>query len=434
MFNTKLYHRDVTRIRRQKVVPRFRFLTSAFRIYVLTHYFNRSCLRVSMLHTPFLRQITRQSQFIRPSFIRNRMGKKKGKGEYNDFLEDARPRDNNEIRTTLQSTSALTRNISPPAVSKPQSRQRSHAKPRNKPKKPPLTHFLCFPLISDTNRAQISTSLEKLKKDVETHTPVPPKAVRPTGTLHLTLGVMSLTPTQLSDAMTHLSELDIAQLLRGITTQKLAESVTDTPTVSEGFGAVQDPGLSSANPAISADPGSLAVELRALVPMQKPGQTSILYAEPRDATARLLPFAESVRRGFEEKGWVVQDERALRLHATVLNTIYAKPKGRGRGKQTSKVAASTSEVVRDDDAGEVLEDGADGEQENEKEKGHGPDAKSWMRFDASELIDMYKDFVWAEDVRIDRVQICKMGAQKIYREGGDEVVDERYEVVAEKVI
>ncbi|KZM18865.1 uncharacterized protein EKO05_0006465 [Ascochyta rabiei] len=372
------------------------------------------------------------------------MGKKKGKGEYNDFLESARPRDNNDIRTTLQTTSALTRNISPPAVSAPQSQQRNHANLRTKPKKPPLTHFLCLPLVSDPNRAQISTSLEKLKKDVETYTPVPPKAVRPTGTLHLTLGVMSLSPAQLSDASTHLSELDIGQLLRGITTQKLAESVADTRTVSEGFGAVQDPSLSPASPALSADPASLAVELRALVPMQKPGQTSILYAEPRDATARLLPFAESLRRSFEEQGWVVQDERSLRLHATVLNTIYAKPKGRGRGKQTSKAAASTSEAVRDGGGGgggDVLNDGTDGEQEKEKEKekeerdkGHGPDAKSWMRFDASELIDMYKDFVWAEDVRIDRVQICKMGAQKIFREGGDEVVDERYEVVAEKML
>ncbi|KAF9698158.1 hypothetical protein EKO04_003654 [Ascochyta lentis] len=365
------------------------------------------------------------------------MGKKKGKGEYNDFLEDSRPRDNNEIRTTLQTTSTLTRNASPPAASKPQSQQRKQAIPRNKPKKPPLTHFLCFPLISDSNRAPISTCLEKLKKDIETHTPVPPKAVRPTGTLHLTVGVMSLSASQLSDASTHLSELDISQLLRGITTQRIAESVADTPTVSEGFGAVQDPSLSPADPAMDADPGRLAIDMCALLPMQKSRQTSILYAEPRDATGRLLRFAESVRSSFEQRGWVVKDERALRLHATVLNTIYAKPKGRGRGKATSNAAASSGMERQDGGGGDALVDGMDGEQGGEKEreekdKGHGPDAKSWMRFDASELIDMYKDVVWAEDVQIDRVQICKMGAQKIFRDGGNEIADERYEVVAEK--
>jgi activating signal cointegrator complex subunit 1 len=60
-----------------------------------------------------------------------------------------------------------------------------------------------------------------------------------------------------------------------------------------------------------------------------------------------------------------------------------------------------------------------------------------MRFDARGLIESYKDFMWAEDLRIDCVQICKMGAKKIWsggREGEGDVVDERYEVVFEKSI
>jgi activating signal cointegrator complex subunit 1 len=55
-----------------------------------------------------------------------------------------------------------------------------------------------------------------------------------------------------------------------------------------------------------------------------------------------------------------------------------------------------------------------------------------MRFDASRLIERYRDFVWAQDVRVDKVQICKMGAKKIW--SGEEVVDERYEVVYSKAI
>lgn len=185
------------------------------------------------------------------------MGKKKSKGEYNDFLEDARPRDNNEIRTTLQSTSTLARNISPPAISKQQSQHRDNTNSKSNPKKPPLTHFLCLPLISDSNRSQISTALEQLRKDVEAHTPVPPKAVRPVGTLHLTLGVMSLSPPQLAHATQHLSDLNISQLLRGITTQKLAESAADTPTVSESLGAVQNPPIHPPNPVLAAPPHAL---------------------------------------------------------------------------------------------------------------------------------------------------------------------------------
>jgi activating signal cointegrator complex subunit 1 len=53
------------------------------------------------------------------------------------------------------------------------------------------------------------------------------------------------------------------------------------------------------------------------------------------------------------------------------------------------------------------------------------------------LIDRYKDFTWAEGVKIDRVQICKMGAKKIWSggsEGEGEVLDEKYEAVFEKGI
>lgn len=369
------------------------------------------------------------------------MGKKKGQGEYNDFLEDSRPHDNNEIHTTLQSSSALTRNISPPAKSqsKPQSQHRSNTNSSGKPKKPPLTHFLCLPLISPINRAQISSALTQLRKDIETHTPVPAKAVRPVGTLHLTLGVMSLSLPQLASAIQHLSELDISQLLRGITTQKIAESVTDTSSVSENFGAVANPVLSTDDPVSSADPHRLCVDLRGLVPMQKASQTSILYAQPRDETGRLQRFAESVRRGFEEGEWVVEDQRGLKLHATVVNTVYAKPKGRGKGKM--KKSATGDDTMRPEggegNAEAPLSDGAHSDLENEKaaeerSEGHGPDAKSWMRFDARSLIDAYEDFVWAEGVSIDRVQICQMGARKTLHPETGEVIDEAYTVVAEK--
>lgn len=391
-----------------------------------------------MLRASILHQAAKQSHFIRPSFI---MGKKKIKGEYNDFTEDTRYQSNNEIRTTLQSTSTRTRNISPPASSKPSTQHRNNAS-KGKPKKPPLTHFLCLPLVTEINRPRLHTALDELKRDVQKVTPVPPKAVRPVGTLHLTLGVMSLSPSQIDDATKYLQDLDVGKLLRGITTQKFAEAAHDTPTVSEGFGAVENPMTSPSNPALHADPDKLVLELRGLLPMQKPRQTSILYAEPSDSSGRLLRFGESLRSSFEERGWVVHDDRPLRLHATVLNTIYAKPKGRGRGnaKSSSKWAPVVESKGRDgqiDDAdghSHQLTDGEEQKADEGRSAGHEPDAKSWMRFDASNLIAAYKDFIWAEDVRIDRVQICKMGAQKIIDETNGEIVDERYEVVAEKTM
>ncbi|KAF3048205.1 hypothetical protein E8E12_011230 [Didymella heteroderae] len=366
------------------------------------------------------------------------MGKRKTKGEYNDFTEDTRyTKNNNDVRTTLQSSSTVSRNTSPPASSN----RNNNTDNKSKAKKPPLTHFLCLPLVSFANRPRLSQALSEFRSDVEKLTPVPPQAVRPVGTLHLTLGVMSLSPLELSSATQYLQDLDVRRLLRGITTQKIAEMGIDTPTVSEGLGAVENPPpLSDAgNAAAMADPEVLALDLKGLVPMQRARQTSILYAEPVDGTGRLMRFGESLRRSFEEGGWVVRDERGLRLHATVLNTIYAKPKGRGRGraKQTGRSAAGSAieAVVREDGVDKQDQRGTDGEGGQEEDRqGRGADAKNWMRFDASNLIEAYKDFVWAEDVRIDRVQICKMGAQKIRDETNGEIVDERYEVVAEKTM
>ena len=391
-----------------------------------------------MSRTPIFQQTARQFQFIRPSFTRNIMGKKKSNKDYNDFLEDTRPRDNNEIRTTLQTTSTLTRNIAHhPSASKP--RPQHHT---SRTKKPPLTHFLCLSLISEANRTHLSTALSQLRRDVETLTPVPAKAVRPVSSLHLTLGVMSLSASELSAAMKHLQELDVGQLLRGITTQKIAEEAHDTPMVSEGFGAVANPDFNPTDPAISSDLDGLVVTLEGLVPMQKAVQSSILYAEPQDKSGRLVRFAESVRKSFEDGGWVLKEDRGLKLHATVLNTIYAKPKARERSKRIENPTESKAITQQDrmEGDGEVApDDGINGEHEQDKRSereersaGHGPDAKSWMRFDASPLIEVYKDFVWAEGVRIDRVQICKMGAQKILHEGTGEIVDEKYEVVSEK--
>ena len=56
-----------------------------------------------------------------------------------------------------------------------------------------------------------------------------------------------------------------------------------------------------------------------------------------------------------------------------------------------------------------------------------------MKFDPKELMEAYGDFVWAEGVRIDRVQVCEMGARK-GRDGRGEVVDEVYEVVGERMV
>lgn len=389
------------------------------------------------------------------------MGKKKDKAEYNDFLDGEKLRDNADVRTTLQGSNALTGDVSPPPPRR--DKKGRGKKGKGGPKKPPLTHFLCLPLVSDKSAEQLEASLEKLRDELRRTELVPLEAVRPVGTLHLTLGVMSLDAERLGAANQCLQGFDIRSLLRDIGAQKLAEKAAEAGTISENLGAAAFP-----------DTEALAIDLKSLVPMQAPHKTSILYAEPRDASQRLYPFGVALRDYFREKGFLVEDKRALKLHATIVNTIYAKSagrSGRGRGKagkhKEKHVEESAESVVvkqddkNDDDAASTTNSLPDADPDADPERdenttaplepstgeteakaaeehiirsqGHGPNAKSWMRFDARELVERCKDFVLAEGVVIDRVQICKMGAKKILREDG-EVVGEEYEVVAEKVI
>ena len=382
---------------------------------------------------------------------------KRNKSEYNDFLDGEKLRDNTDVRASLQETLPLDRNVSPSTTPQTQRRARGRGKPGGmKPKKPELTHFLCLPLVNDNSHPQLTSSLSGLKQDVGETGLVPLKAIRPVGTLHLTLGVMSLSGTQVESAVHYLQALDVQKLLYYVTAQCTAERAAEEGTVSENLNAYAMP-----------DTEALTIDLKSLVPMQAPHKTSILYAEPLDTTQRLQPFSEKLKHEFTEEGFLIEDKRSLRLHATIINTIYAKPKGKGgRTGATAKRRAEGEEARRVDgvdganggmDAADERDDGAstagstidgDGEVTTappdpsttetkvarlDGADGHGPGAKSWMRFDARELVEQYKDAVWASNVRIDRLQICKMGARKIVNDKG-EVVAEEYEVVSEKII
>ncbi|KAF4313730.1 hypothetical protein GTA08_BOTSDO00329 [Botryosphaeria dothidea] len=338
----------------------------------------------------------------------------------------------------------------PDAKSEENEQQQQNQKPA---KKPPLTHFLCVPLVTAESKPRLQESLGKFKEDVmkprkvavtadsnseergtegDQHTDparaegeqqmrevpgIPGKAIRPVGTLHLTLGVMSLMNSErVQEAVSLLQNLDLAALLQG---EKIAEP---RPAIVEG--GTQQPnapeetqsqaaqqkdqsysGEPSAQEETAGNPtatlsnlpsGSqvsepLVISLKSLVSMHPPRKTSILYAHPEDPTNRLHPFCDTLKALFTGKGLMVEDTRPLKLHATVVNTIYAKSGGHG--------------------------------------KGHGPNARAPIRVDATDLLPRYANFVWADEIRVEKIAICKMGAKKIVGEKGD-VVREEYEEVA----
>lgn len=103
------------------------------------------------------------------------------------------------------------------------------------PKRPPLTHFLCLPLVTEISKPQLEASLFQFQESLSTkfadglpavndaprkvgQAPrtllIPPRAIRPVGTIHFTLGVMSLeTGSRVQEAVEFLKGLDVKTMV-----------------------------------------------------------------------------------------------------------------------------------------------------------------------------------------------------------------------------
>lgn len=250
-----------------------------------------------------------------------------------------------------------------------------------------MTHFLCLPLVTSSSRPHLQATISRFATEVQLQNTIlgsssdttgedasklqiPPAALRPVGVLHFTLGVMSLrNPDQLEGACSFLRELDIRKLLKEAEAGEM-----DKPDAEAEAGTKNEE-------AIDVKPSPLKLTLSNLHPMQSPKKTTSLYIAPVDASPALTPFCVNLQTAFRERDLLVSDKRPLRLHATVLNTIYVKG-----GKRRSKKAPA--------------------------------------KIDATQLIEKYKDYEWVKDMRIDRVAICEMGAKRVME--GDEEVDRVY--------
>ena len=272
------------------------------------------------------------------------------------------------------------------------------------PPKPPLTHFLCLPLVTLTSRPQLQTSLSRFaaevsKPDANGEPQVPKRAIRPFGTLHFTIGVMSLqSPERIQKACEFLKSLDTWELLCS------AASVASTKDASKPGSPALLPtnrSTSPSQPLASLFPNDLSlapprkaepliVALTNLSPMQSPASTSSLYASPNPLHP-ILSFAQRLHDSFLAAGFLLvsPNDRPLKLHVTLVNTIYTKKSTGGK---------------------------------NRWGKGSG-------KINARELIETWGETTWAEDVRVEKVAICEMGAKKVV-DGEARLVDEVYTEVA----
>ncbi|KAI4764893.1 hypothetical protein E4T52_11910 [Aureobasidium sp. EXF-3400] len=170
-------------------------------------------------------------------------------------------------------------------------------------------------------------------------------------------------------------------------------------------------------PSLESSP--LTLSLESLEAMQSPTKTSILYIRPHDPTNRLQPLCQALRKTFMDAGLLVPDTRPLKLHATIVNTIYIK----GRKKNRKPKSEATKEKGEETQATEINlpsskntpKDKDVGIQANTPDSGHGP------------------SYVWASDIPISKIAICEMGVKKQLSSTG-EVVGEAYKEVATRAI
>ena len=135
---------------------------------------------------------------------------------------------------------------------------------------------------------------------------------------------------------------------------------------------------------------------------------------------------------------MVKDTRPLKLHATIVNTIYAKPGGRfeNAGRNFAQSSKSKQKDTQEQETATDLPNSSE-QTNNDVGEANPPDKASRMRhsargplrIDATAVIEQFRGFTWANDFRIEKIAICKMGAKTITNEQGD-VVGEEYEEVA----
>lgn len=375
-----------------------------------------------------------------------------------------------------------------------------------KPKAPRPTHFVCFPLVTESSTPQLAESLAYFRsvtvppenggEDQSTRNAavnegsdsrlrlIPAGAHRPPGTFHLTLGTMDLTaPEDMERALKLLQDTDYLELLheagRGMTAhpthkiyseveqtaregdqnqaettsrspaaplESLSRAISPPPPNKSSLKDVPSAPTSLDTPQHHHSPTSISVTLSGLGTFPRASSARIFYAHPHDSTSRLLPFANSIRERFREVK-LVTDTRPLVLHATVANFIYDKQrrKRRFKGPQDSGMSVDARDLLMYFNDGRATRDRARAKtaaseashlttatDQDEStvtlpsagSEGHAPEsevvggtAASKFKSEDNPAAASRGEYVWARDIVIDRIRICKMGAQKSDVEG-----------------
>ena len=187
-----------------------------------------------------------------------------------------------------------------------------------KEKKPPLTHFLCLPLVNTSSLPQLESSLSAFKAAIPpsphqhpnprapTQPLIPDGALRPIGTLHLTLGVMSLpTKERLDEVLEFFHSLDLMSMAREAEAVVLSRRKGKGRTIEQGTEGQKEGEEERLPSTTNSPPKPFTISLESLYALPRARSATVLHAAPVDSTSRLYPFCEMLRDKFLEAGFLL---------------------------------------------------------------------------------------------------------------------------------
>ncbi|KAI5296290.1 hypothetical protein KEM52_004484 [Ascosphaera acerosa] len=311
------------------------------------------------------------------------------------------------------------------------------------PPPPRPTHFLCLPLVGPAVAPQLAAALEHFRHRAAALQPaLPAAAIRPLGTLHLTLGVMSLPDAQrLQHAVALLHALDLRAVLRQAQRQR---------TRIEAAASAAAVATATATGEKEEETSPLRISLVSLGALPSVEAARVLYARPHDPSGCLHAFADAVRQRFVQAGLVREDLEAVRvpgrrkprlqprpllLHATVANTVYASKVQRrnhgsnGNGRPDQQLRQQYTAQTFDatpllNDLGGIVTATAT--------------ATATTTSISTQTAASTPSFVWAEGLPIDCLCICEMGARPVEHEpllaSGGPSLGLEYKAVTQRLI
>ena len=225
-----------------------------------------------------------------------------------------------------------------------------------------------------------------------------------------------LEPRQVELAIQKLDSLDIGSLLGNTDSSVTSKASTKDGQASTRTGddATQTLGTEETRAFRNRQTVSpIYISLQSISSMHNARKTSILYTDPLDESGRLYAFCQRLRAIFDQNNLLVQENRPLKLHMTVMNSVYA--------ETNSKPSAGSPTEGQDT-------------HKDPKTEGRGRRRSRSVKFDARELIESLNKTCFVDgELKLEKLAICRMGAEKIHDETG-RVVDERYEEIAVKAL